>query len=436
MSNFIMMTDGYKFSHPAMLPPNTQEMYSYIEARIGAKHAKQKLFGLQYHTMKYMAGRAVTMSGIDEAKQFCKTYFGSEAVFNPNIWIQLIKDTGGYLPLEIRALPEGHQYPVGTPWFTVRNTVPGYGWLVGQAETLLSHNWYPSDVATLDTDYYDTIKAAMVHSADDDSNENCEWRLHDFGYRGVSCEEQAALGAAAHLLTFTGTDTIPGFGVLKDYYGIKPWKSSIPAMEHSTILAWGKAREGEALRNALLQYPDLPVSILTDTYNVNHCLSNIIGTQLKYQILKRTQRTIIRLDSGVPKDSILNGLNRMAEAFGITVNKKGFRVLHDKIRILQGDGIKNPAAIREIYDHIHLHGWSAENIFFGSGGGLLQRVNRDDENVAFKVSNMIVEGRSFGVAKETPGKESKRGKFEGLPMVFFDGVAYRRPLHISHSMAA
>ncbi len=427
--NIIKRTDGYKLSHSDFIPDGLTEAYSYLECRPGAKHKFQKFFGLQYYLIKYLEGVQVTEKKIHKAEKFFKTYFGS-MVFKPYIWEKIITQNGGKLPLRICAVKENAYYPTGTPLISVENTLPGFEFLVGHVETILSKVWYSIAVSTLSAEFYEVIRNYLRQTSDMGGDDDAHTRLHDFGYRGVSSEESAGIGAASHLLTFTGSDTIAGFKFLEKYYNVKPWASSIAAMEHSSVLENGPDGEERAISKALDSYG--PVSIITDTYNTNNCLQNIIGRKLKDKILKRHAPTIIRLDSGVPKDSGLNAFHALEIAFGSKKNSKGYAVLPEYIRLLQGDGVSSPECVGEILSHLKSNGISAENISFGSGGAILQKVNRDTENVAFKTSNIILNGVSHPVHKETPGKVSKSGKFTGMDVVFEDGVVYKRPITINH----
>ena len=120
---------------------------------------------------------------------------------------------------------------------------------------------------------------------------------------------------------------------------------------------------------------------------------------------------VIRPDSGHPPDVVLQVANILARRFGTTTNGKGYRVL-DHVRIIQGDGI-NLDMLRLCLSNLYHHGFAADNIAFGMGGGLLQQVHRDTLQFAMKCSAIAVGGAWRDVYKQPvgdSGKASKRGK--------------------------
>lgn len=149
MDNFILLTDGYKHSHPPAYPPEMREAYSYFEAREGSKgHPETVFFGLQYILKQHFAGHVLSHTAVSEAYESLTPYFGETKVFSPLLWDDLVDKHRGYLPLEIKALPEGTRVKRGNVLMTVRTTDPRFAWLGGHAETLLTHVWYPSSVCT------------------------------------------------------------------------------------------------------------------------------------------------------------------------------------------------------------------------------------------------------------------------------------------------
>lgn len=186
---------------------------------------------------------------------------------------------------------------------------------------------------------------------------------------------------------------------------------SIPASEHSTITAWGKDNELKAFENMLDKYPTGVVACVSDSYNIFEACSELWGEKLRDRILERDGRLVVRPDSGDPKTIDLKILEILGEKFGYETNSKGYKVLPPQIRIIQGDGIHYETVI-EILEYLKQFGWSASNISFGSGGGLLQKLNRDTLKVAFKAALAVVDGKEIEVYKDpitAPGKKSKRG---------------------------
>jgi len=240
------------------------------------------------------------------------------------------------------------------------------------------------------------------------------FKLHDFGYRGVSSVESAGLGGAAHLINFMGTDTLAGILLAKRFYLEKGMPGfSIPAAEHSTITSWGRERELDAFRNMLTSYPTGLVAVVSDSYNIYDACEKLWGTELKQMILDRDGTLVVRPDSGEPKVIVVEVLKILTERFGCTTNQKGFRMLPPQIRVIQGDGISYES-LGEILQAMQDAGFAADNLAFGSGGALLQKVNRDTQKIAFKCSEITDnKGKTTLVYKDPisdHGKMSKKGR--------------------------
>jgi len=293
---------------------------------------------------------------------------------------------------------------------TVENTDPKCYWLVNFLETILVQTWYPMTVATNSREQKRVI-LKYLHETGDPSL--VDFKLHDFGFRGVSSVETAGVGGSAHLTQFSGTDTVAAMVVARDYYGKTDNVAgfSIPASEHSTITAWGKDSEEEAFANMLEKYPKGMVACVSDSYNIFDACSELWGEKLRDRVLERDGTLVVRPDSGDPKTIDLKVLELLGEKFGTITNDKGYKELPPQVRVIQGDGIHYETVI-EILKYLKDFGWSANNIAFGSGGGLLQKLNRDALKCAFKAALAVVDGKEREVFKDpitAPGKKSKRG---------------------------
>lgn len=407
MENIILLTDSYKVSHYKQYPKNTTKIVSYFESR-GGKHKELCFFGLQYFIKRYLVGQVITKEKIDEAEELYSLHFKSNTIFNRQLWEYILEKYNGYLPIEIKAIPEGTIIPYKNALFTIENTDSNCFWLTNFLETLLVQVWYPTTVATNSREQKKVIYEYLSKTGDTNS---INFKLHDFGFRGVSSVETAGIGAAAHLTQFLGTDTIAGLTVARKYYNCDCAGYSIPASEHSTITAWGKDNEINAYENMLKSYDSGIIACVSDSYDIFNACENLWGEKLKMQILNRDGTLVIRPDSGDPKSVNLKILNILGEKFGYTVNEKGYKVLDSHVRIIQGDGICYET-IKEILHHLEQHEWSADNIAFGSGGGLLQKMDRDTQKCAFKCSLAIVDYKEVYVYKDPitdPGKTSKKG---------------------------
>uniref|UniRef100_A0A8C2AMH3 Nicotinamide phosphoribosyltransferase n=1 Tax=Cyprinus carpio TaxID=7962 RepID=A0A8C2AMH3_CYPCA len=384
--NILLATDSYKVTHYKQYPPNTSKVYSYFECREKkteptklrkVKYDKTVFYGLQYILHRYLKGQVVTREKIQEAKEVYREHFQDD-VFNEKGWNYILEKYNGHLPIEIKAVPEGSVIPRGNVLFTVVSTDPECYWLTNWVETILVQIWYPITVATNSREQKKILAKYLMETSG--SLEGLEYKLHDFGYRGVSSQETAGIGASAHLVNFKGTDTVAGICVIKKYYGTKdPVPGfSVPAAEHSTITAWGKDHEKDAFEHIIKQFPSVPVSIVSDSYDIYNACEKIWGEDLRGLIEMRSADAplVVRPDSGNPLDTVL------------------------KVDIIIVEGMKE-------------HRWSIENIAFGSGGALLQKLTRDLLNCSFKCSYVVTNGLGVNVFKDPvadPNKRSKKGR--------------------------
>ena len=410
LTNLILNTDSYKLSHYLQYPADTHAMSSYIEARGVSPAPEVVFFGLQMFLMAYFS-RPVTQQDIEEAEPIVT---GHGLPFNRTGWQHIVDKHDGRLPLEIEALPEGRVIKRGVPMVQVVNTDPACYWLTSYVETaLLRAVWYPTSVASVSRAVKAIIKPNLDRTSDA-AEAILPFRLHDFGARGVTSFEQAGIGGAAHLVNFQGTDTLSGVLYARKYYDCEMAGFSIPASEHSTMTSWGQDREADAYRNMIDQFSSGGLfAVVSDSYDIDNAVTNIWGQQLREQVEKSGGTLVVRPDSGDPVNTPVRVIEMLGEAFGIQTNSKGFKVLPDCIRVIQGDGI-TPEDIQAILALLEETGWSGENIAFGMGAGLLQKINRDTYNFAMKANaRRDAEGIWHDVFKSPAsmrGKSSKRGR--------------------------
>lgn len=411
-SNILTLTDSYKFSHWKQYPAGTKRVFSYFESRVGAKWLETVFFGLQYFLAEYLAGNVVTAQKIAEAKALCDAHVGP-GIFNEKGWTRLLEKHGGRLPVRIRAVPEGTVVPVSNILMSIENTDDEFPWLTNYLETLLVQVWYSSTVATQSRAMKKTILKYLRETGDP---AGIDFKLHDFGFRGVSSVESAGLGAAAHLVNFKGTDTVRGLEIASRFYGEPMAGFSIPASEHSTITSWGREREVDAMRNMLEQYPSGLVACVSDSWDIFQACRDFWGTELRDKILQREGTLVIRPDSGDPKEIVPQILQILGQRLGQTRNEKGYFVLDPHVRVIQGDGI-TADSIEGILAAVKAAGYSTDNLAFGSGGGLLQKIDRDTQRFAFKCSAIQIGDTIQDVFKQPVTDGSKRSK-GGLMSLF------------------
>jgi nicotinamide phosphoribosyltransferase len=419
--NILLNTDSYKCSQFNQMPPGTEYIYSYIESR-GGRWDRTVFFGLQAFLREYLT-TPVTMADIDIAEKII-TAHGEP--FNREGWEYIVKQHNGRLPVEIRAVREGTVIETQNVLVTIVNTDPKCYWLTSYLETaLLRAVWYPTTVATNSYMSRQIILRGLEETGDPAL---INFKLHDFGARGVSSQESAALGGAAHLVNFMGTDTMAGILAAMEYYDAEVCGFSIPAMEHSTVTSWGRENEVDAYRNMLNRYakPGALLACVSDSYDIyNAC--KLWGTELKQEVIDSGAMVVIRPDSGNPAEVVTKCARILDQHFGHTVNSKGYRVLNN-VRIIQGDGIDD-VSIRGILLSLQMAGYSADNVAFGQGGALLQQINRDSLKFAMKCSSAYINGAWVDVYKDPvtdSGKRSKRGRLQLIrePGGDFQTVSY------------
>jgi nicotinamide phosphoribosyltransferase len=417
--NLILNTDSYKVSMFKQYPAGTTGVYSYIESR-GGRYDRTVVFGLQAFIKEYLLA-PITQSDIDIADEIL-TAHGEP--FNRAGWQYILDNHKGFLPVVIRAVPEGTVVPVKNVLATIENTDPECFWLTTWLETaLLRAVWYGTTVATQSWKIKQVILDYLERTGDPST---IDFKLHDFGARGVSSLESAGIGAAAHLVNFMGTDTISGILFAREYYNAGIAGFSIPAMEHSTVTSWGREGEVDAYRNMLNQYakPGAILAVVSDSYDIYNAAEKLWGEELRQQVIDSGATVVIRPDSGDPVEVNRKLIEILGRKFGYTTNSKGFKVLNN-VRLIQGDGI-NELTVRSILGAFMAMGWSADNIAFGMGGALLQIVDRDTQRFAMKCSAMSrtvrVEDGDLGSGFKTewfdvvkdpvtdPGKKSKAGR--------------------------
>lgn len=384
------MSDSYKFTHHNMYPKNTKGVYSYFEAREGAEYDATVFFGLQYLLKRYMVGPVIKASDVLEAEKLSAAHFGDPKLFNKKGWDHIVHDHNGRLPLKIKAVPEGLRIPNSNVLMTVENTCDECYWLTNFFESLLVHTWYPSTVATRSTDTIQMIGDFLEASTG--TREGAEFMLHDFGYRGASSHESAAIGGAAHLISSMGTDTVAGMALLAEYYGapLENLAFSVPATEHSMMTARGEDGEMDVFAELLKEYPNGILSVVSDSYNIDLFVENA-ASSYEEVILARNGKVVFRPDSlrnkdDTPAKQMVYLSQLLDDVIGKTeVNAQGYRVLDPHVGLLWGDGI-SPKDIEDILEATAEAGYAASNYVFGMGGGLLQKVNRDTQRFAFKAS--------------------------------------------------
>jgi nicotinamide phosphoribosyltransferase len=433
--NPIHLTDGYKVDHRSQYPEGTTLVYANLTPRKSRMSGVEKVvfFGLQYAIKKYLIEefnrnffQVPKAQVVAKYKRRIEAYLGAGAITYEHI--EALHDLG-YMPLEIRALPEGTRVPMRVPMFTIHNTIPEFFWLTNYLETLLSAAiWLPCTSATTAAEYRRMIDNYTELTGSDPAF--VDWQGHDFSFRGMGGVEAALLSGAAHLLSFAGTDSIPSIDFLEEYYNADAENEliggSVPATEHSVMCMGTQADEIGTFRRLIEKvYPKGIVSIVSDTWDFWQVITEFIP-ELKPIILKREGKVVIRPDSGDPVHIICGDPNAapgspehkgavecLWDTFGGSITAKGFKLLDPHIGVIYGDSITLERC-KAICDHLIAKGFSTGNIVFGIGSYTYQYVTRDTFGFAMKATYGEVNGVGRAIFKEPKTDDGTKRSARGL----------------------
>ena len=424
-----ILSDSYKAGHFTQYPKAT-EASAYGEFRSGYDKDKEDtrcvFYGIRYIVETFLH-RRWTRSDVDNVSKFYATHkapFNTEYPWPKDLFYDIVEECDGFFPVKIEALPEGTCVNSHVPVFQI--TAKGkYAGLVTFLETVLCQVWYPTTVATLSRRVRQIVEEGFDRSVDEDRKFLVPSRLRDFGFRGCTCTEQSVVGGCAYLLSFEGSSTMSAA-----YYaqfmlnGGKAVTCTIPATEHSVMLAWETERE--AVENMIDLYGDGIFACVMDSYDYERALREVLPSVARRKTERGDGYLYLRPDSGDPVETVLMALRAGHEVFGSEVNSKGYKVVKG-CGVLQGDGI-NIDVLRQILEAVMEAGYSAENVAFGMGGGLLQKVNRDTMSFATKLSAIVPESTGeerivMKAPKTNVGKTSLPGR---LAVKYVEGEAGMR----------
>lgn len=401
--NKILMVDSYKLSHYLGYDDNIDCMNYYIEAR-GGRWNRTVFFGLQIVLMNFFS-KQFTQDELDEAVEITSLH---NVPFNKEGWQYIIDEHNGYLPIKISAVNEGSLIPTSNVLVQINSTDPVCEWLPGHLETvLLRAVWYPTTVAT--QGFY--LRSIISDFLKETGSDSPDFKLHDFGARSSKAPEAAGIGGAAHLVNFFGTDTLEGVMTVREFYDCKMPGFSIPALEHSVVMSYGRENEQKAYENFIIKNTTNIVAIVVDTYDLYYTIDEIIGNKMKDFIINCGKTIVIRPDSGNPIATVTTVINKLMDHFGYIVNEKGYKVLPPYIRVIHGDGISRES-IQDIIFEMKSQKLSGDNITFGMGSKLLDQLDRDNLSFAMKCSAIRKNDEWISVQKDPktdPNKRSKKG---------------------------
>lgn len=445
MINSLLLTDGYKVDHRRQYPADTTLVYSNWtprKSRIeGIEHVT--FFGLQYFIKKYILEDFERNFFAKPKAEVCKSYsrmidnyLGENSVGIEHI--EALHDLG-YIPMVFKALPEGVSVPIKVPMFTLYNTLPEFFWLTNYFETLVSTTvWLPCNSATLAKEYRKILDKYAEETSS--SPEFVDWQGHDFSMRGMAALEAALVSGAGHLLSFTGTDTIPAIQFLETYYNADCDKElvggSVAATEHSVMSMGTNFSEQETFKRLITEvYPKGVVSVVSDTWDLWKVLTEYLPN-LKKEILARDGKLVIRPDSGDPVKIICGDPDGTTEqerkgvvellwdVFGGTTNDKGYKELDSHIGAIYGDSITLERA-RNICENLKAKGFASTNVVLGIGSFTYQYNTRDTFGFAMKATYGEVNNEGREIYKDPITDDGTKKSARGLIKIIKEDGQYK-----------
>ena len=451
--NPLLLTDGYKLDHRRQYPDGTTLVYSNWTPRKSRIEGVEEVvfFGLQYFLKKYIIEDFENYFFSRPKEEVLKKYARrvNNYLGENQVGIQHIADLHdlGYIPMVFKALPEGVSVPMKVPMFTMYNTLPQFFWLTNYFETLLSAViWMPCNSATIAKQY----RMVLDKYANETSSvpEFVNWQGHDFSMRGMACIEAAITSSAGHLLSFTGSDTIPAIDFFEDYYNansdIELVAGSVAATEHSVMCMGTTEGEYETFRRLVCDvYPKGIVSIVSDTWDLWKVLTDYLP-RLKNEIINREGKVVVRPDSGDPVDIICGNQNGntveerkgvielLWDTFGGTTNNKGYKELVPQIGAIYGDSI-TIARAAQICERLKAKGFASTNVVLGIGSFTYQYNTRDTFGFAMKATYGEVNGIGREIFKDPVTDDGTKKSAKGLMKIvlnndvyqLFDGVTWQ-----------
>lgn len=469
--------DGYKVDHRRQYPTGTQVIVSNLTARGTRRTDTDEVvfFGLQYFIKEYLINQwqenFFNQPKETVLKRFSRrinNYLGPNQVGNEHI--AALHDLG-YLPISIRALPEGTVYGLRIPSLVIYNTKEEFFWLTNYLETILSTTiWGPCTSATTALQYKKLFKKFALETVG--NADFVPWQGHDFSFRGMFGMEAAVMSGGAHLTSFIGTDTIPAIDWLEEYYGANSGKEliggSVAATEHSvacsTILNFVKKVRGakdsltedEAMNLADIEYvkhliteiyPEGIVSIVADSFDYWNTITNT-ARALKDEIMARNGKVVFRPDTGDPvkvvcgysnlevskvnnvyllghslasisENEVKGSIECLWDIFGGSISEKGYKVLDSHVGLIYGDSITLDRA-KKICEELKVKGFASTNVVYGIGSYTYQYVTRDTDQYAVKATFARVNNEDIPIYKKPKTGDGMKNSAFGLVAVFKD----------------
>lgn len=432
----ILLKDGYKVGHKFQYPNGTEFVYSNFTPRSSRIPGIDEVvfFGLQYFIKEYLINdyndnffSRPKDEVVAQYKRRIDGYLGPDAVDVSHIGA--LHDLG-YLPLIIKAVPEGTRIPIRIPVFTVMNTHPDFFWLTNALETIISAVVWPAITSATIANEYLRVFNEYEKKTFGSVGGFVPWQGHDFSFRGMFGLEAAMISAAAHLLSFDGTDTIPAIDFLEEYYNansdLELIGGSVAATEHSVMCMGGEMNERDTIvRLATEVYPTGIVSVVSDTWDFWAGLTEILPS-VKDVILNREGKYVVRPDSGDPVKIICGdpdapfgspefkgAIEVLWDTFGGVITETGHKLLDPHVGLIYGDSITMDRQ-KQILSGLEANGFSSYNVVLGIGSYTYQYQTRDTFGMAMKATWGQVNGVPKDIFKNPKTDDGLKKSAKGL----------------------
>lgn len=430
-TNPMLLIDFYKAVHAEMLPKGITKSVSYFTPRMSRvkRWNEVAMFGLQGFIKEYLVDYFNEYFFFEHRNKAIGTYktVMDAALGEGAYGLQKIEDLYdlGYLPIEIKALPEGTLVPMHVPMFSIENTHKDFAWLPQALESLISAEmWHPMIAATVGHTYRQIVNKFYEMTCDDDIPKSKA--LGAFDFRGEECLQSAVKAGAGWCLSFLNTATVPTIPYLERNYNCDCTKEPVafgsPSTEHSVACSnYAIDGDEETLIKRLLTeiYPNTSFSAVLDSYDYWNVVENILP-KLKNEIMNHNGCFLVRGDSGDCVDVVTRTVFKLWEEFGGTTNSKGYKVLDPHVKAIYGDSI-TVQRCEQIYDILEKNGFAASNVALGVGSfsfqcieedGVLKPFTRDTFSSCIKATYCEIDGKPYPIFKNPKDggfKKSQRG---------------------------
>ena len=441
--SFMLMADTYKNTNPDAMPEGLIKLTSYITPRKSMFKNIDKVvfFGLQGFIQEFLIDlvnetffKRDKEEVLAEYKSYLDTQIGEQSYDLSRI--AALHDLG-YLPIKMKALPEGSLVNMGVPCIELTNTHPDFAWVVqwieciAQSELFGTCNW-----ATMAHEYRKLANDFYKKTTD---GANSAMAMADFGFRGLGVDN-GLRASSSWLLSFDKTSTIPAMQYIDKMYNAECAKNHIGigavSMEHATVcsnLAICETEESLLRRLLTTVYKDTSFSYVSDSFDYWGLVNDTLP-KLKKEIMEHNGKFLVRPDSGDIVEISVKTVQKLYEIFEGSVNSKGYKELNPKVGIIYGDGCQY-SKIEEIWTKLEKLGFAADTILFGVGAFSFTAMctpedgmvclTRDTFGFAMKSTDCVINGKEYTIQKNPKTDQNHLKKsHKGLCCVTKDGDDY------------